>query len=361
MEEVLFSVGPVQMSQEILALGGKQLPYFRTDEFSKVNFEIQDMIRECVYTSKKSRVITLTASGTGAMEATIMNCLNKEDKALVVCGGGFGERFVKLCDIFAINYDVIRLEQGCNLTPDMLEQYNGKGYTALVVNAHETSTGVLYDLDMLGEFCNSNNMLFIVDAISSFLADEIYMDKWHIDALIISSQKALSLPPGLANIIVSERAIERVMNNCVQTLYFDFKDYIKNMERGQTPFTPAVGIILQLHSKLLEVKSVGVDKIIAETRNKAEYFREKIEGLPFSIPSQRLSNALTPLQPKSKNAYSIYKYLKEHYQLVLCPNGGNLRDRLVRVGHIGDISNAQIDRLVAALWEMEREKVFDRI
>lgn len=357
MKETLFSVGPVMMDEEIRQIGGEQLPYFRTEEFSKINLENEKMLKEICYADETSRVITLTASGTGAMEASILNCFNKDDKLLIIVGGGFGHRFAEICDIYELKYDVVELENGMTVTEKIMRNYDNKGYTALIVNAHETSTGVLYDLNMLGEFCKRNNMYFIVDAISSFLADEYYMKKWGIDLTIISSQKAIALPPGLALIILNEKIIKKINQNKVKSLYFDFKVYLKNMERGQTPFTPAVGIILQLHKALLKIKEYGVQNSIQDVKKRAEYFRDNIKGLPFDIPSELLSNCLTPLKPKKNNAYDIYLYLKENYGIVLCPNGGELKDTLVRVGHIGNLSIKDIDKLIIALKEMYRKGI----
>ncbi|WP_294379226.1 alanine--glyoxylate aminotransferase family protein [uncultured Clostridium sp.] len=355
MKETLFSVGPVMMDEEIKNIGGEQLPYFRTEEFSKINLENEKMLKEICYAEENSKVITLTASGTGAMEASILNCFNDKDKLLIIVGGGFGHRFAEICDIYELEYDIVRLDNGMTVTEEIMKNYEDKGYTALIVNAHETSTGVLYDLNMLGQFCKRNNMYFIVDAISSFLADEYYMEKWGIDLTIISSQKAIALPPGLSLVVLSNRIIKKINENKIKSLYFDFKIYLKNMERGQTPFTPAVGIILQLHEALIKIKKYGVQNSIQDIKKLAEYFRENIKELPFDIPSESLSNCLTPLKPKKNNAYDIYMYLKSNYGIVLCPNGGELRNSLVRVGHIGDLSIKDIDKLIRALNDMNRK------
>lgn len=121
-----------------------------------------------------------------------------------------------------------------------------------MVNAHETSTGVLYDLDLIGDFCKKENIFLVVDAISAFLADDINMKKNNINVMITGSQKALALPAGMALIVVDKKAIERIENNNVKSMYFNLKDYLNNGKRGQTPFTPAVSIILQLNSRLKE-------------------------------------------------------------------------------------------------------------
>ena len=347
------------MDGDILEMGSEQIPYFRTDEFSKINFEIEKMLKKACYTNEKSKVITLTASGTAGMEASILNCFNEQDKLLIIIGGSFGQRFAQICDIYGLNYDAIELEQGKTVTKEIINRYSNKGYTALIVNAHETSTGVLYDLEMLGEFCKKNNMYFIVDAISSFLADNYYMDKWGIDLTIISSQKALALPPGISLVILNEKIIKKIEKNNVKSMYFDFKNYLVNMERGQTPFTPSVGIILQLNKKLKKILDYGVENYINNIAEKAKYFRDELEKLqlPFEIKSDLLSNCLTPLRIKKGNAYNIYLYLKEKYNIILCPSGGNLKNKLLRVGHIGNIKKNDIDKLLKVFKNMKDEGI----
>nr|WP_183279700.1 aminotransferase class V-fold PLP-dependent enzyme [Clostridium fungisolvens] len=346
------------MNDEIREIGGERIPYFRTDEFSSLMLENEKLIKKLMNTSDKSKAAFLTASGTGAMEAAIMNMFNQQDKLLVVVGGSFGERFKQICEIYNINHDVIQLNQGEQLTKDRLYEYSNKGYTGMLINAHETSTGVYYDLQMVGEFCSKENMFFIVDSISSFLADPYYMDEWKIDLTIISSQKALALPPGISAIVMNERTVEKIYSNEVKCLYFNLKDYIENGKRGQTPFTPAVGILIQLNYRLKYVDEIGLDNIIEKTKVLAEDFRSKIAKFPFTIPSERLSNAVTPLKPKNGlSAYYIYTYLKENYNIYLCPSGGSLKDSLVRVGHIGELNTSDNDVLIDALSDMERKGI----
>ena len=172
-----FTVGPVQSSDSVLAIGAEQVPYFRTEEFSKIMLENEKLVKEFAHTSDESRVVFITGSGTASMEATIMNTLTTNDKALVVNGGSFGQRFVDLCKLHNINFDEIKLEIGQNLTEDILKKYDNQKYTAFIVNIHETSTGVHYDVDLISQFCKKNNLFLVVDAISSFLADEINMEE----------------------------------------------------------------------------------------------------------------------------------------------------------------------------------------
>lgn len=349
-DEILFTVGPLEMHDEILKIGAEKIPYFRTSEFSNLNIQSANLIKKFLFTSEKSEVIFLTCSGTGAMEASLINLFESDDKILIINGGTFGKRFVEISNILNLNYTEIKLDSGVNLTNEKLEEFRGKGYTGLIINAHETSTGILYDLEMIGEFCKKEGLMFVVDSISSFLADDYYMDKWNIDVTIISSQKALALPPGLSIIALNQKAKECINNNCIKSLYFDLKLYMRDMKRGQTPFTPAVGIMRQLNARLLMINQKGIKAEIKNINKIAKDFRSKISDIPVNIKCERLSNTLTPVYVnEGLDANVIYNRLKNEYGLVVNPTGGVLEKSMFRVGHIGNLDTKYNDKLIEAI------------
>lgn len=349
-----FTVGPVQMDEEIKSLGKEDIPYFRTEEFSKIMEENEKLICELAEATDNSRAVFLTGSGTASMEAIILNCFTKEDKVLIINGGSFGQRFVEICNILEIPYYEIKLEYGQILEKKDLEKFKNKGVTGLLVNIHETSTGMLYDINMISNFCIKNNIFLVVDAISSFLADEISFSKLKIDAMIIGSQKALALPPGISIIILSKIAIEKINSNKVKSLYFNLKKALAEGERGQTPFTPAVSILLQLHLRLLKIKEKGIEVERNRIKTLAKDFRERIEELPFEVFSPNMSNTLTSLSPLKASAYDIFKILKDEYKIWICPNGGILKDKVFRVGHIGNLTIDDNIKLIEALKDMQK-------
>lgn len=290
----LFTVGPVEMYPETLKIEGTQLPYFRTAEFGNMMKEAAKLFLESVNAPEGSLFIGLTCSGTGAMDATVMNMLGKADKALVINGGSFGSRFAGMCRRYGIEtdtYDIPFMEAfdkaeferrfdsvdvendviggaDVNYVDDSDKRKSERRYTALLVNACETSTGQLYDLKFLGDFCRKNDMLFIVDAVSAYLADPIDMTECGIDVLLTASQKALALSPGAAFVALSKKAVKKLddedagekngadasgtVSRCIP-YYFDFKDYILNQKRGQPPFTSAVGIMIAFHDRLKRI------------------------------------------------------------------------------------------------------------
>lgn len=340
--------------EEVRTIGAEQVPYFRTPEFSKIMFENENLMKKFAKADENARVVFLTGSGTAAMEAAVINVFDTKDKVLIVNGGSFGQRFVKICQIHQIPYTEIKLEIGKKLTQEMLDQYDGKDYTGFLVNIHETSTGVHYDPVMISEFCKKNNMFLLVDAISSFLADEFDMEKLGVDLMLTGSQKALACPPGISVIVLSEHAVQRVYEKTPQCLYLDLKEALKNGERGQTPFTPAVGILRQIHARLVEIeKAGGVEAETAKIASLAADFREKIKDMPFEIPSESMSNAVTPLHPLNVSAYKIFETLKDEYHIWVCPNGGDLAEKIFRVGHIGALTTDDNTSLVEALKDMQ--------
>lgn len=353
-----FTVGPVQSNDDVRALGSEQVPYFRTQEFSNIMLENEELMKEFLNSDKESRVVFITGSGTASMEASVSNLLTEKDKALIVNGGSFGHRFVELCEIYNIPFDDIKLEVGQGLTKEILDGYNDKGYTTFIVNLHETSTGVLYNLKLISDFCKKNNLFLIVDAISCFLTDYIDMKKYGIDVIITGSQKALACPPGISIIVLSKKALERLDNNEVKCLYLNLKIALDNMRRGQTPFTPAVGILRQINLRLKEIKkSGGATSEIKRVEELARYFRERIKDLPFEFITDSPSNAVTSLHPLKNNANDIFLELKDNYGIWICPNGGELKDRIFRVGHIGNLTTKDYDRLIEAFLDLKNKNM----
>lgn len=346
------------MSSDVVReIGSEQVPYFRTPEFSGIMLENERLIKKFANAADDARVVFITGSGTASMEAAVMNTLTESDKVLVINGGSFGHRFVRMLELHDIPYTEIKPETGHDISPDDLAPYEGKGYTAFVVNVHETSTGVHYNMDLISGFCRRNGMFLVVDAISSFLADEFDMSALGADIMIAGSQKALACPPGVSIIVLSKRAQERVQESRVKCMYLDLKDALKNGERGQTPFTCAVGILRQINARLREIDEAGgamseIRKIAAV----AEDFRSRIKDLPFEIVSGSLSNCVTPLHPVTEgvSAYDIFMTMKDEYGIWVCPNGGEMKDSVFRVGHIGALTEEDNTALIDAFLDMQR-------
>lgn len=349
-----FTVGPVQMNESVRAMGAEQVPYFRTSEFSSVMLDSERMICGLVNAPEGARAVFLTGSGTASMEAAVMNVLSENDRALVVDGGSFGHRFVQLCDIHGVLHDVIALQPGESLLEEHLRENSRDEHTALIVNMGETSTGVLYDMDLVSKYCKRKNLLLIVDAISTFLADYVDMAAWGADVVIVGSQKGLAVPPGVSAMVFSPDALSRIDASTVKSMYFDLKIALKNGERGQTPFTPAVGILFQIHERLRAVEERGLEEELKRVAELASDFREKIAALPFDRLAENPSNAVTSLKTRGFSASETFRTLKDEYGIWVCPSGGDLAETVLRVGHLGCLSLEDNDVLIGAFEDMRK-------
>lgn len=340
---MLFSPGPTEMEKKIREIASMKLPYFRGEEYAALMIELTEDMKYIFQT--KRTPLAITSSGMGVMEMAVQNLLDPGDKVVVLNGGTFGEKWVQICKAFQVKVKEIKLQLGRSPDYAALKRSLGKDVKALLVNAHETSTGLLYDLKKIGDLTASKNVLFIVDGISSIGADDFFMDEWNCDCAMVSSNKALACLPGLSFIVFSERAWTVVENLKRGRFYFDARFYMDNISRGMTPFTPAMIVTFQLRERMKIIRKMGLEKYIAKHRARANAFRERmfVSG-KFSPFPERQSNAITSIVlPENSRGRDIIHYLKEKYGWYLAPNPTN-NEKYLRVSHMGDISiRATID------------------
>ena len=211
---------------------------------------------------------------------------------------------------------------------------------------------MLYDASLIGRFCREHDLFLIVDGISSFLADPFDMESMGADVLITDAQKALACPPGVAPMVLSPDAVKRANSLTQPCMYLNLCDMLKNQERGQTPFTPAVTTLLQIHERLAALDAAGGAKAeVARCADVANDFRNRIfsAGLPFQMRLASPSNAVTYIESPYVSAKALFALLKDEYGIWLCPNGGEKADTSFRVGHIGNHPLSDNVLLVAAL------------
>lgn len=352
-----FTVGPVASQPEILEVAAQSAPYFRTSEFSQIMLENEKLMLKYVNAPTGSRCVFLTTSGTGAMESCIINVLNRNDKIICINGGTFGQRFVDLCHLQKYEYTEIKCEFGKSLDLEKLEELDGKGYTALLINMHETSSGVLYNMESVSEFCKRNQLLLVIDAISSFIADDLDMEKLNADVVIAGSQKALAVQAGVSMLCLSAAAIKRIWQNEEKCHYLSLKEALKNMERGQTPFTPAVTTLLQINTRLNLIEQYGgIENERQKIRKLAHFFREQIKEFPLEFVVEKeidRSNAVTAIRMPHHTAHAVFNLLKDEFSIWVCPNGGVYQNDILRVGHLGNLSIEDYESLFTALKQIQ--------
>ena len=342
-EFTLFTVGPVEMFDRTLKVRGEPIPYFRNQAFSNVMFELDNNLKELLHT-KESRIVYLTASGTSAMDATILNLFTKKDRLLIVNGGSFGQRFCDIAAFYNIPYDQVVVEPDNDLKEEDFKPFENNHYDGVLVNIDETSCAKLYDINIIEQFALRHNALLVVDAISSFLCDPYDMDKHHIDVTIFSSQKGLCISPGLAFVALSPRAVARI-NDEHGTYYSEYKDYLKNMERGQTPFTPAVGTVFEALDMSRYIKEISLESWLKRVEDNAKYFRGELVKRGYKLPEYKMSNAVTMFFTPNESAGALKEHLASK-GLYINPSSGKYAKDAVRVAHIGDLDKEDYDILL---------------
>lgn len=345
----MFVPGPVEIPESIRSIGSRRIPYLRTAAFSRLHHEVVEGLNRIV--RHQGETALLTASGTGAMEAAVVSLFQPAERVVVINGGGFGERWVQIAGVHGLAVDEIRLEPGRDLPLERLRKSLTPGVAGVLLNAHETTTGQLFDVKGIGALARAAGALFVVDAISSICCDEYAMDDWGVDATIFSSQKGLALPPGMSFLALSARAAKICRRGPKRSYYFHLADYLDNGRRGQAPFTIAAGIMLQLQARLAEIAASGVERQVAEHGRRARHFRSAILDLPVALVAERPSNAVTALRltRPQDDASAIVQRLDCEHHLYVASNPEPLKSTVFRVGHMGDQSLADLDTLTAAL------------
>lgn len=337
---------PGNIEDDILQIAAQQIPYMRTEWFSGIMKENEQMLLDMIGCTG-GRVMFYTASGTGAMDAVVENYVAAQGKAFIIDGGSFGHRWAQLCEYHQVEHDVMKIPFAHDIDYAELErQVAASKPQVFLCQHHETSSGQLFNLQKISAICKKFNVSLVVDVISSFLAEEFTMDELGIDIAITSTQKGLNVPPGAALVFLSAEALKRKFNP--SNYYFDFEDNLKNMERGQTPFSPATTLFMQIHERMKRNTAIGLSDIVAATRRKALYFRQKCAEHGWEIPAEVPANAITGFYVK-RNGDILFKELQKKGIYVM-PSG---TPNFFRVSHMGMQDEKDLDILVEAIHEIE--------
>lgn len=339
-------VFPGDLSPETLAIGARQVPYMRTHYFSKIVLECQERLLR-LFHAPKGKILFYTSSGTGAMDAIVQNFVSAQGKALVIAGGSFGYRWRELCNYYNIPNVLLEVPFAKDIDYKKLERIIiEEKPKVLLCQHHETSSGQLFNMSRIGKICKSNNVILITDAISSFLSDPLDMEEMNIDICLVSSQKGLNIPPGIALVALSEHALSLPFT--ARNYYFDFDNNLKNLERGQTPFSPATTIFLQLQQRLREIEQIGLKKILSQNKHKANYFRALCNEHGWRILPENPSNAITCFQLK-QNGDRLFNDLQE---MGFCIMPSTIANNF-RVTHTGLQTETDLDELAHGIAQVE--------
>jgi len=297
-------------------------------------------------------VICLTSSGTGAMEAAVVNLLSPGDEAIVILGGKFAERWQALCKSYGITAVTVPVAYGDAADPQQVASALAAHPKAKAVFATlcETSTGVVHDLQAIAAITRKSPAILVVDAISGLLADECRTDAWGVDVVVTGSQKGLMLPPGLALMSVSERAWALADHTTTPRFYYDLRKYRKALEGDDTPFTSAVSLVIALDEALKIILQRGLAQTIQRCALMGQATRAAAEALDLALFSKRPSNGVTALNvPSGVDGKQLTTLMYEQSKVMVAGGQGEMEGKVFRVAHMGYISPEDVLAGISAL------------
>ncbi len=346
--------GPTPVPERVLQALGRHPIGHRTKDFQNIVKTTTENLQWLHQT--ENEVLTITGSGTAAMEAGIINTLSKGDK--VICGenGKFGQRWVKVAEKFGLEVINIKAEWGKALDPNLfkeiLEKDINKEIKAVILTHSETSTGVINDLEMISRYIrNHKKALSIIDCVTSMGACNVPVDEWELDIVASGSQKGYMIPPGLSFISVSEKAWQAYENSDLPKFYLDLKSYKKSLLNNSNPFTPAVNLMFALDEALKMMKEEGLENIFKKhyKHKKAVSEAAKILGLKLFANEESLSPAITAIEAKDFDAELFRKTIQVKYGIQLAGGQDHLKGKIFRVGHLGYINDNDIISVLSAI------------
>ena len=346
----LMTPGPTPVPEEIRNEMAKPMIHHRTKEYQAIFKDATEGLKKIFKTS--GDIFTFTSSGTGAMEASIVNVLSPGDKIIVVRGGKFGERFGDIAKAYGVEVIPIDVEWGDAPKPEIIKETLNKNPDVKGVYATlcETSTATVYDIKAIGGIVRQTNALFVVDVISGLGADKFENDAWEVDIAVCGSQKGLMIPPGLAFCSVSQKAWRAVEESKLPKFYFNFKKYKKSYLETDTPFTSAITLVIGLKKAVETINAKGVNNTIAEHENMARAFREACKALGLNIFSKHPSSAVTAVNaPAGISADDIIKLLKTEFGVTFAGGQDTLKGKIFRGAHMGGIDTEHTIESIKAL------------
>ncbi|MBC1219142.1 alanine--glyoxylate aminotransferase family protein [Nostoc sp. UCD121] len=351
---MLMIPGPTPVPEAALLALAKHPIGHRTSEFSNILAEVTENLKWLHQT--QNDVLTLNVSGTGAVEAGIINFLSPGDRILVGSNGKFGERWVEVGQAYGLNVEEVKVEWGKPLDPavfgEKLQADTQKQIKAVIITHSETSTGVLNDLESINRHVKAHGeALIIVDAVTSLGAFNLPVDAWGLDIVASGSQKGYMIPPGLGFVSVSPKAWEAYKTAKLPKYYLDLGKYRKATAKNTTPFTPPVNLIVALHTTLRMMKEEGLESIFARHERLKNATRAAIQGLnlPLFAADSSASPAITAVAPQGIESDKIRSLMKKRFDIALAGGQDHLSNKIFRIGHLGFVSDRDILSCIASL------------
>lgn len=346
MNKLLLTPGPTNIPDRYLEVFGKDIIHHRTPQFREILKENNENLKKVF--KCKNDVSVITSSGTGAMEAAIVNFFSKGEKILAINTGYFGDRFRKIAEIYGLNVINLEYEFGESYKLEDVKKVlaENSDLKGILVTHSETSVGILNDVKSLGNLTKETDILLIVDTISGLVANDFDFDGWNIDVAIAGSQKAFLIPPGLSFVTLSDKAKKAMEKSDLPKYYLSIKQYEKYFtEMAETPYTPAIGLILALHKSLQDLVKTGVENVTKEKYELRKYIEEKAKKLGFNLLVENEENRTNTLVSVYREGIIIKSVINELEEKGYTVTGGKGKyaESLMRIGILGEITKEQID------------------
>lgn len=346
----LMAPGPVPLSEKVKAALALPMIHHRTPEFEEVFKECLKGLQWMFQTSQP--VMILPTTGSGGMEAAIVNTLSPNDEILVVVSGKFGERWKKMAEIYGIKAESFEVPWGEKINlANFEERLKSKNYKAVLSQVSETSTATIHPIrEMALLHKKYQNGLFILDAISAMGCTPLPMDEWGLDVVVAGSQKAFALPTGLSFVGLSKKAWDANQTAKCPRFYLDIKKEKEANEKYQTHFSSSVLLVRALFAVLREFQTLGLDQLISEINKRAQATRQGVEALGLEVYSASPSPSVTAIKfPGSIDGAKLRSHIEKNYKLTLMGGQDDLKGKIIRVGHMGAITSEDILASIEAL------------
>ena len=340
----LLTPGPTPLPPQVCEAMSRPIIHHRTPQFQQILKEASEGLKVVFATTND--VFILTSSGTGAMEAAVANLLSAGDTAIAIEGGKFGERWTELCGAYGIQAEVIKVPWGQAVDPKEIEKKlkaNPK-IKAVFTTLCETSTGVTSDIAAIGKVVKESSAVLVVDAISGLGAIPLLTDAWSCDLVVSGSQKGLMLPPGLGFISVSPKAWKLVEAAKSPRYYFDLREAKKALDKTDTPYTPAITLIIALCEALKMLKQDGMENIFARHAKMAHAARAAVKalGLELFAPTAASDVVTAAKVPAGIDGEKLVKVMRDTWGVTIAGGQSEMKGKIFRIAHMGFIEEFDI-------------------
>lgn len=353
-EKLLMTPGPTMLPPSVLEVMRRQIIHHRTKDFEQTLISLREGLNYVYGTANP--VITLASSGTGAMEACIVNLFSRNDKVLAISIGNFGDRFVQIAECYGINVIKQSYEWGKAVNKDDISAIleKEKDIRGVLITHNETSTGVTNDIKAIADLTKDTDILLCVDGISSLGGLEVRFDEWGIDCLVSGSQKALMAPPGLAYIALSDKAWNAVAKSDLPKFYWDLRKYRAGIEgKGEDPpYTPAITTMMAQAEALRLIKEEGLENIYDRHRRLAIATQKAVAAIGLSLlPDVKDSSyIITAVKaPENVDIGKVIKRMNNEFDIMVTGGQKGLKGKIFRIGHCGFVSGSDLMKTFSAL------------